>query len=159
MEQQVSLLEVLKYFISFGPVVWIGVLSAVITFVVEIRLCQKGILFSSGEKKLKKARELGNIIQATCVSSRYIDDKDNDSITATRQYAAVYQYEVNGEVKKKCIISTGVNPPQILWLYYINSPYKVFSEYDVGTSPFQFLLYIIPILVAFIVMKLLGYGS
>ena len=56
---------------GYGPAVWLGVLAAVVTFVVEIILCSKGILFSGGEQKLKRARKEGKAVLGTLKSCRY----------------------------------------------------------------------------------------
>ena len=52
---------------------------------------------------------------------------------------------------------SGIKPPRTLYFYYISNPKHVFSEYDTGKNPLMILLYIIPILVAFLVATALGF--
>ena len=74
-----------------------------------------------------------------------------------RVYIADYEYTVNGKRRTKQVTSTSVKPPLTITLYYLNSPNKVFAESDLGKNPLQILLYIVPVLVAYIVATALGF--
>lgn len=107
---------------------------------------------------MEKARKAGHVIQATMIRCRY-NDRAPDDKTANRMYIASYEYTVNGVKKRKSIVSTSIQPPKTIYLYYTSNPKKVFSEYDAGANRLQILLYIIPVLAAFVVMYALGYDG
>lgn len=156
MNERLDISDFWSVMAGYGPAFWCGVVTAVIVFIAEAILCKRGIIFAGGEKKIAKARAAGNIIQATMVSCRYKDRGPNQN-TANRMYIASYEYTVNGVKKRKSIVSTSIEPPRRIYLYYISNPKKVFSEYDAESGHWQILLYIVPVLAAFCVMKLLGF--
>ena len=51
-----TITEAIQALASYGPAVWLGVLAAIVTFIIEVVLCTKGILFAGGEQKLKRAK-------------------------------------------------------------------------------------------------------
>ena len=55
MEERMNLAEAFSALAGYGAAVWCGVAAAIATFVIEIILCKKGILFASGEKKIARA--------------------------------------------------------------------------------------------------------
>ena len=73
MNDRMTIAEALAELASYGPAVWLGVLAAVATFVIEAVLCAKGILFSGGERKLERARKAGNVVQGVLKTCRYRD--------------------------------------------------------------------------------------
>lgn len=156
MEQEITLKEAWQQILSYEPAVWCGVASAIIVFIIEIILCKKQIIFSGVEKKIQEAKTKGNVIKAYRTNCRY-NDKNSKDKTANRMWIAMYEYEIDGVKSKKQIISTSIEPPLTINLYYTNNSKKVLSEYDGGKNPLQILLYIIPVLVAFVVMKLFGF--
>ena len=156
MNDRMTLEETFRALASYGPAVWAGVVAAIAVFVIEIILCTKGILFSSAEKKIERAKKMGHMIIARRKSMRF-RDRESENSTTNRMYIATYEYVVDGECKTKQVISTSVKPPYQITLYYLNSPKKVFSSYDVGKNPLKILLFIIPVLVAYVVMTLLGF--
>ena len=60
--------------------------------------------------------------------SEDIDETD----TGTREYTyrGVYEYEVDGQTKRHRVISKRTLPYVFLYLYYTDTPKKVFSDYD-----------------------------
>lgn len=56
MNERVTLSEAFEILAGYGPAVWLGVLAAIATFIIEVVLCTKGILFAGGEQKLKRAK-------------------------------------------------------------------------------------------------------
>lgn len=56
MEERMNLAEAFSALAGYGAAVWCGVAVAIATFVIEIILCKKGILFASGEKKDCKSK-------------------------------------------------------------------------------------------------------
>ena len=156
MNDRITLTEAFKVTMGYGPAVWLGVLAAVVTFVVEIILCSKGILFSGGEQKLKRARKEGKAVLGTLKSCRY-KDREPEGKTANRLYTGIYEYTVDGVTRTTRLVLSGQKPPHTLYFYYTSNPEHVFSEYDVGKNPLKLLLYIIPVLVAYVVMTALGF--
>lgn len=151
---EITLKEAWGKLATFGAPVWCGVISAIIVFVIEIILYNNKMIFAGVEKKIQKAKEKGNVLKGYRVSCRY-KDRDPQDKTANRMWIASYKYEIDGVEKEKQIISTSGQPPLYINLYYTDSK-KVFTDHS-GGNPFKIVLYIIPILVAYFVMKLMGY--
>lgn len=158
MENEISMSDALEQLAEFGPAVWGGVTAAIAVFVIEIILCKKGIIFAGDEKKIANAKKAGHIITAKMTSCRF-NDRFPDDKTANRMYIAMYEYTVNGKVRTKQVVSTSMSPPNTISLYYTSNPNKTFSEYDVGKNPLKFLIYIIPVVVAYFVMQALGFNG
>lgn len=156
MGDRMTLTEAFKALAGYGPAVWCGVAAAIVTFVIEIILCTKGILFAGTEKKIALAKQRGHVLKATRRTLRY-RDREPENTTANRIYRATYEYTVNGTIHTKALTSTGMKLPTTISLYYVNNPSKVFSEYDAGKNPLKILLFVVPVLVAYVVMTALGF--
>ena len=149
MEDRITLTEAFSALAGYGPALWCGVAAAIATFIVEIILCKKGILFAGADKKLALAKQRGHMLTASRTSLRF-RDREPEGTSTNRIYIANYEYT-------KQVTSTSMKPPLTITLYYLNSPTKVFSEYDLGKNPLQILLYIVPVVVAYIVATVLGF--
>ena len=156
MNDRMTIAEALAELASYGPAVWLGVLAAVAAFAIEAVLCAKGILFSGGERKLERARKAGNVVLGALKTCRY-RDREPEGKTANRLYTGVYAYTVDGVTRTKRVVLSGTRPPRTLYFYYISTPKRVFSEYDMGKNPLKILLYLLPVLAAFVVMTALGF--
>ena len=156
MNDRMTITEAIQALASYGPAVWLGVLAAIVTFIIEVVLCTKGILFAGGEQKLKRARKAGHVVLGTLKKYRY-NDREPEGKTAKRLYTGIYEYTVDGVTRTKHLVLSGMKPPHTLYFYYTSNPEHVFSEYDVGKNPLKILIYIIPVLVAFVVMTALGF--
>lgn len=156
--EQITFSEALEELSQYDPALWIGAIAAIVVFIVELSLYKKGLIFASGDKKLERAQKAGNVIPATMIKCRYKDKEPSDK-TINRMYIATYEYSVNGEKRTKRIVTTGSKPPYNLSFYYEDNPDRIFSSYDIRPSRWQFLLYVIPILVAVAVMKMLGFST
>ena len=84
-------------------------------------------------------------------------DREPEGKTANRLYTGLYAYTVDGVTRTKRVVLSGTRPPRTLYFYYISTPKRVFSEYDMGKNPLKILLYLLPVLVAFVVMTALGF--
>lgn len=71
MNDRITLTEIFEAFAGYGPAVWLGVLAAIVTFIIEVILCTKGILFAGGEQKLKRAKKEGKFVLGTLKNSWY----------------------------------------------------------------------------------------
>ena len=151
---QISIREAIKIFAGYDSVVWYGVATAILVFVIEIILYSKKVIFSREYKRKEKAVKEGHVIKATQIKCTYHDRGDNNS----RHYTSKYVYEVGGVKREKGITSVH-KPPLHILLYYDKSPDKVFSDYDRGKESFKVILYILPILAAYLVMKAMGYSG
>ncbi len=156
MEDRVTLAEAFSALAGYGPALWCGVAAGIATFIVEVILCTKGILFAGADRKLALAKQRGHMLTATRTSLRF-RDREPEGTRTNRIYIANYEYTVNGKRRTKQITSTSVKPPLTITLYYLSSRTKVFLEYDLGKNPLQILLYIVPILVAYLVATALGF--
>lgn len=156
MNDRVTLSEAIEILAGYGPAIWLGVLAAAVTFIVEIILCAKGVLFAGGEQKIKRAKKKGNVTLGTLKDFHY-KDREPEGKTANRLYTGIYEYTVDGVTRTKRITLSGTKPPYTLYFYYTSTPEHVFSQYDTGKNPLKILLYIIPVLAAYIVMTALGF--
>ena len=156
MEDKVTLTEALSELAGYGPAFWCGVAAAIAVFAAEVILCKKGILFGGAERKIALAKKRGHMFTARRVSVRFRDRGPEDKRT-NRVYIANYEYTVDGMRRTKQVVSTSLKPPLTITLYYVSSPKRVFSEYDVGKNPLQILLYIVPVLAAYAVATVLGF--
>ena len=130
----------------------ICILIVVIVFTIEIILIKKGILtFDPNKKKMQKAIRLNHIIKAYRVSSY---DDDTIGYDVHSWYHAKYKYIVNGESRIYKYLSKK-NPPLEITLYYVNNSNKLF-HYEEKTSLLFILIYIIPFIIAVIIMQLFG---
>ena len=84
-------------------------------------------------------------------------DRGPEDTRTNRVYIANYEYTVDGMRRTKQVVSTSLKQPLTITLYYVSSPKRVFSEYDVGKNPLQILLYIVPVLAAYAVATVLGF--
>ena len=155
MDDRMTISEARDALIGYGPAVWIGVLAAIVTFIIEVILCTKGIIFAGGEKKIERARKEGKYAQGTLVELLY-QNREPEGKTVNRLYSGIYEYTVEGITRTKRVVVPGNAPPKTLYFYYKKTPDHVFTEYDIGKNPFMILIYIIPVLVAFAVMTALG---
>ena len=149
MEDRITLTEAFSALAGYGPALWCGVAAAIATFIVEI-------IFAGADKKLALAKQRGHMLTASRTSLRF-RDREPEGTSTNRIYIANYEYTVNGKRHTKQVTSTSMKPPLTITLYYLNSPTKVFSEYDLGKNPLQILLYIVPVVVAYIVATVLGF--
>lgn len=132
----------------------IGVIVLISTYAIELFLMNKGILsFKNNKRKMEKAVKLNHIIKAKRVS--YYDD-DPYKRHKDSYFHAKYEYEFNGKKMKYWYLGKIV-PPYVITLYYINNPKKAF-HYEEKDSPLIILTLIIPIIIAYCVMKILGYN-
>ena len=136
MENRMTLTEAFRALAEYGLAFWCGVVAGIATFVVEIILCKKGILFAGADRKLALAKQRGHMLTATRTSLRF-RDREPEGTTTNRVYIANYEYTVNGKRRTKQVTSTSVKPPLTITLYYVSSPKRVLSEYDVGKNPLQ----------------------
>lgn len=106
-------------------------------------------------KKKEKAIAVGRTVLGKRVRSWY---KSNGNYQK-RRYHAIYEYEINGKKYKRGAHSSFTELPNRMWFYYINSPDKVFCDYDNSDVVVQLLtpvLFILPIAVVYFFAKLLG---
>ena len=158
MNDQIGAKEAWEQLLAYDPAVWIGILAALIVFVIEIVLGIKGVIFAGGEKKIERAKRAGKTLTATMTNCRY-EDRSPHEKTANRMYIALYEYYVGDKRITKQVVSTSIQPPRTITLYYTSTPDKAFSEYEVGKNPLKVIIYIVPIIVAFLVMKALGFSG
>ena len=154
----ITLREMFEYLASYGIEVWVGVFVAVGVFIIELILDVKYDIFGSGDRKIEKARKEGRMLNATRISCSHYYKSDGKG--KKRVYMARYEYYIGDKRKTKDIITSRQEPLHTLTLYYTASPIRVFSQYDIkGDSPLVLIIYILPIVIAFFVMKALGFNG
>lgn len=142
--------------INIDPVIAVGVLVIITTFVIECILLSKGYFKINDKKRMEKAIARNHTIKATRVS--YWDDYvPGEGAQVNSWYHAKYEYTINNKKKTYRYLSKKM-PPMILTLYYISNPNKVFHYEEKKSSILYLLMYIIPFALGIIVMKLLGFN-
>ena len=63
--------------------------AAIATFIIEVVLCTKGILFAGGEQKLKRAKKDGKFVMGTLKDSWY-KEREPEKKTANRLYTGTF---------------------------------------------------------------------
>lgn len=138
--------------INIDPVIAIGVIVVIATFVMECILLNKGYInLNNSKKKIERATKLNHIIKAKRIS--YWDDYKTADEMTNSYYHAKYEYTINNKTKKYRYLSRK-HPPVILNLYYVTNPNKVF-HYEEKTSVFSILFYVIPFALGILVINLL----
>lgn len=139
--------------INIDPIIMIGVIIIIGTFVIECILINKGYFKSNGRKKrMEKAIKLNHVIHARRIS-KWDDYYPYENSPVDSWCYAKYEYELNGKKKQYRYMSRSL-PPFQLDLYYINNPKRVF-HYEEKTSIFAILFYIIPFALGILVINLL----
>ena len=134
MEDRITLTEAFHALAGYGAALWCGVAAGITTFIVEIILCQKGILFAGADKKLALAKQRGHLLTAQRISLRF-RDREPENTTTNRVYIANYEYTVNGKRRTKQVTSTSVKGSSALPL----RPFLGILDILIcpGVSPFQ----------------------
>ncbi len=139
-----------EFFISvFNFNVFVGIVVAIVVLISEIIYMRE---YTKCNKKVEKAKQLGNIVTAKRVKTW------NDDITGTSVDSwvyAIYIYEVNGKTYQYKYMDRQT-APITLELYYIDNPRKVFTGKEKKNAILSLLFYLLPIAVAVITINLLG---
>lgn len=148
-------------FSQYDPRLWCGVIAGITTFVVELILSTKGIFFRfDGHKRnMAKAIEEGHIATAT-LEKQYISTDYSDSKYGVDRYHGRYVYEVNG-IKGKVHVSSSHSLPTTTTVYWKTDPRKAFSSSNNSCflDKFEWIVYIIPMVVFYLVVRLMGYDG
>ena len=140
--------------INIEPKIAIMVISVILTFVFEIILLKKGIINSgkNNSKKVEKAKKLNHIVKAKRVNI-WDDGYPNNSVNY--YWHAKYVYNINSKEYVYRYLGKS-HPPYELTLYYINNPKRTFCYEEKQSSIFNLIFYVLPIIVGYIVINLLG---
>lgn len=133
----------------FNINVFVGIVAAIFVLVLEIIYINK---HSKSNKKVEKAKQLGNVVIAKRIKMW------NDDITGTSVDSwvyATYTYEVRGKSYQYKYMDRQT-APITLELYYIDNPRKVFTGKEKRNTIISLLFYLLPIAVAVITINLLG---
>lgn len=101
----------------------LGIFVAVVLMVISHRREVKR------KEQKQTAIQLGNVITAKRVKV-WKSWKTTDSGREETYYNGTYEYTVNGKTKRYSIGNKMSVPLTDLYLYYVDSPKKVFSDYD-----------------------------
>lgn len=129
--------------------VFVGIVAAIAVFIVEIIYMNK---HSKSNKRVEKAKQLGNVVTAKRIKTW------NDDITGTSVDSwvyATYAYEICGKQYQYKYMDRQT-APITLELYYIDNPRKVFTGKEKKNAVLSLLFYLVPIAVAVIIINLLG---
>jgi hypothetical protein len=153
MEDIIQLFEELP---PFNPIAVATVSAGIAVFIIELILYNKGLIFSSGEKRLERAKKNGYFIIAHRTFINF-DDQRNDAGRLDRTWCARYEYEFRGIRGSKTVISHHGRPAPTLTLYHDGKSSKVYTEAEMRKHKQTILIYVIPIVVMILVAKLLGF--
>lgn len=122
--------------------------ALIITHIIEFILLKKKIIFYGLEKKIEKAKKLGQVVTAELASSKHELVRDGYS-------AARYVYSIDGIHKKTKVISAATSERWTTWpdkinIYYLK--HRVYTDYD--SQPSNFFFVFLPWIIACIVMAL-----
>ena len=89
-----DVLPLVSFPTAYGDFIWnrtdAETRAAVIaTFIIEVVLCTKGILFAGGEQKLKRAKKDGKFVLGTLKDSWY-KEREPEKKTANRLYTGIF---------------------------------------------------------------------
>ncbi|MFV0364024.1 MAG: hypothetical protein ACK5LL_13215 [Suipraeoptans sp.] len=153
--EEANLSDFFELFTSLETPVLLGAIAAFVSFVFVIVIQVKGVLDLDGDKKIKKATERGHVVKGTRVKIRFRDRySKKGGNRLNRTYASHYECVIDGRTITKSLVTANHQPPRTLTFYYIDSPNKLFSEYDVAKNPLKVLVYILPFVIGAVVMKL-----
>ena len=140
--------------IDIDPKIAIMVVSVILIFVFEIILLKKGIINDrkNNGKKVEKAKRLNHIVKAKRVNV-WDDGYPNNSVNS--YWHAKYVYNINSKEYVYRYLGKS-HPPYELTLYYINNPKRTFFYEEKQSSIFNLIFYLLPIIVGYIVITLLG---
>ena len=110
------------------PRVILAYIAGILTTVLWCIRTRRKIADRKKQKEL--AIQAGRVIKAKCVS--YYSGQETDDSTGKQEYVnrGTYEYTVDGKTKRYSAHSNGGLPYVFLYLYYTDSPNKVFSDYD-----------------------------
>lgn len=136
------------------PINWLkwAVVFAVliVSFIISGKIIKKISYVLQGQKKVDEAKEKGNVIKATRVSSRKEYESLKKRHSGKTKHFASYEYEVDGET---CVYNGYFRhrtPPKTITLYYKNNPHKPFCMEDYQWNPFGGIVYLFFILIPFL---------
>ena len=123
-----SLKEAFYRTFTDDPINWIkwGIVLVILVvgYVVAVPLYKKIHYRISWERKRDIARQRNHMIEATLIGKRPSGN------VGAYDWHAVYQYSLNGKQKEyRAFFKHPQSPTRILYLYYLNSPNRLFS-YD-----------------------------
>lgn len=139
-----------EYFNSvFNFNVFVGIVAAIVVLIFEIIYMNK---HKKVNKKVEKAKQLGNVVTAKRVSS-WTDNRYGTSMDSW--VYATYTYELSSKTYRYKYMGRQF-APITLTLYYLDNPRKAFTGTEKKNSFLSLFFYIIPIAVAVIIINLLG---
>ena len=150
-------IESLQELFTDNPTNWIkwGIVFVILIlgYVLAVPLYKKIEYRMSWKYRRDVARQRNHVIKATLVK------KHPSGEVGHYNWRAVYRYEINGEEKQySAQFKNPARPPLILYLYYVNTPKKIFSydEYHYENHkaiillPLLFLPWILAIVAVFL---------
>lgn len=148
MNELIELVE--EYFDSvFNFNVFVGIVAAIVVFILEIIYMNK---HKKVNRKVEKAKQLGNVVTAKRIST-WTDNRHGTSMDSW--VYATYTYELSGKTYRYKYMERQF-APVTLTLYYLDNPRKAFTGTEKKNSFFSLFFYLIPIAVAVIIINLLG---
>ena len=136
--------EALYGVFSEGPINWLkwGLVFAtlIISYRIAIPIYRKIDYKWDIQRKVEKAIEKGHVFKGTLKNIHVSYGSESEKHSKTDCHAT-YEYEINGKTKKfNALIIDRSTAPDIMNLYYIDNPRKVFSVEDYHWSPFKGLV-------------------
>ena len=147
MNEFIELVE--EYFDSvFNFNVFVCIVAAIVVLILEIIYMNK---HKKVNRKVEKAKQLGNVVTAKRVST-WTDNRHGTSMDSW--VYATDTYELSGKTYRYKYMERQF-APVTLTLYYLDNPHKAFTGTGKRTV-FSHFFYLIPIAVTVIIINLLG---
>lgn len=147
-----SLAEVIQgvdSFLSDSPINMVKWGCVFVVIIIGYILLIKSKIIMKIVKKWEYKRDIAisknHVVEAKLISEYPYGEAPN------YEWHAKYSYVVDGkELKHTAIFNDPARPPQILKLYYVNSPKRVFSEEEYIPKPLDGILVIVLVLLPFV---------
>lgn len=152
--------EIIEMLGEADPAQVVASLTAVIFFIVELVVCTKIDIFDREPRRLREAKEAGHVLVGTRIDSRTWTTEAHGDQKMGKEYwcSGTYEYDCNGEKRKKRVVFKTHWPPVQVDLYYRRTPRHVFTAGEVTEGSvlsvlLRIVVYILPVLVYCLVIQ------
>ena len=156
MEDRITLAEAFEELAGYGPAFWCGVAAGIATFVIEIILCKRGILFAGDDRKIALAKQRGHMLTAKRTQLRFRDREPGGHEDEPRLHRRLRVYGERDHTHQAGIVHQR-EATDHHHAVLRQKPRQGVLGVRHGKNPLQVLLYIVPVLVVYVVATALGF--
>lgn len=125
---------------------FVGVIVVILILIVEIAFLRAHPLGLKRNRKVERAKELGNVVKAHKIKDLFGKRQEHPNLSR-----AEYEYEVDGK-EYRYYFSEYAVAPHFLELYWLSSPRNVFPDIPKKHTGIYFLLILFPIAVGGVII-------